>query len=241
MKDVIRKIAVSSAISGALVLSGCGGQTETRLWVSDAEGDLGYVNVDTGEVTVVGNMGVQMTDIAFDPQGNLYGITFTQLYAINKDTAEATLIGAHNNDSGSKNSLVFDNDGTLYAAWDALYTIDVSSGMSNLIGNGGTVYRSSGDLAFHKGELYLASRSSAGTGDDLVVLSTLDGGSALVGPLGDQPVFYGLSSNKKSLYTVSGTTVYSVDPATADISEVVSFADSEIGPAFGSAFPNEAK
>ena len=145
------------------------------LWVDDASGKLGKVDVATGDVTVVGNMGVVMTDIAFDPTGNLYGISFNKLYQINKDTAALTPVG---NTGITSNSLVFDADGTLYTANSALYKLNPSTGAATRVGSGGTAYNSSGDLAFIAGDLYL---SSVGGVDNLIKLNKTTGAGALVG------------------------------------------------------------
>lgn len=226
-------------LASSVALTGC--VPDKNIWIADSAGGLGYVNVDTGEVTLVGNTETVFTDIAFDPDGNLYGITFSALYTIDKATAQATLIGPHNNDSGAKNSLVFSSDGTLYAAWDALYTIDTTTGMSNLIGNGGTVYSSSGDLAFHKGNLYMTSVDNVDLTDELHLMDPLTGASEEIGTIGDRYRFFGLSSNKNTLYTIEGTTIYSVNPTTAELTQVASFAGSELTSVMGSAFEGEAK
>ena len=63
--------------------------------VDDSAGNLGTVDVATGNATVIGNMGVTMTDIAFSPSGQLFGLTFTGFYSINPTTAAATFIGNH--------------------------------------------------------------------------------------------------------------------------------------------------
>ena len=49
------------------------------LWIDDSAGRIGTVDVATGVDTLVGNSGAALTDIAFDPNGNLYGITFSNL------------------------------------------------------------------------------------------------------------------------------------------------------------------
>src|SRR5262245_39407490 len=84
------------------------------MYVDDANGVLGTVDVATGAVTVIGPMGQTMTDTAFDPAGNLYGITFNQLFSINKTTGAASLIG--NLGISDANALVFASNGTLYTA-----------------------------------------------------------------------------------------------------------------------------
>ena len=57
---------------------------------SDWYGQIGIVDVVTGSATVIGNSGVILTDIAFDPNGNLFGVTFDALYSINKANGKAT-------------------------------------------------------------------------------------------------------------------------------------------------------
>ena len=126
------------------------------LWVGDIFGTLGTVDVATGDVTIIGKMEKTMTDIAFDPSGNLYGIDGVRLYSIDKTIAAITLIGG----PVFANSLVFGSDGTLYTATSSLLTVDPTTGSSTLIGSGGDPYNSSGDLAFIGGELYLSSVAS---------------------------------------------------------------------------------
>jgi len=52
------------------------------MYVHDSLGTLGTVGTDNGDVSVIGDMGATMTDIAFDPGGNLFCITFTGLFSI---------------------------------------------------------------------------------------------------------------------------------------------------------------
>ena len=246
------KACSAIALTAALTLAGCGGGPGTdseSIWVADNAGVLGYVNVSTGEQTVVGEMGTVMTDIAFDSAGNLYGITFGDLYSIDRVTAVPTLIGTHNDGTGAKNSLVFDVDNTLYAAWGGLYTIDVTTGVSTVLGNGGTSYQSSGDLAFVDGDLYMSS-SVAGEDDSLVILDTVDGSASEVGSMGIKPA-YGLSYNKSALYSVAGTDIYTTNTETGESTlvssyEVIDVEPSEepvvtLGIAYGTAFYGEAK
>ena len=45
------------------------------------------------EAATLAGIGAALTDIAFAPNGNLYGISFNNLYSINTSTGAATLIG----------------------------------------------------------------------------------------------------------------------------------------------------
>lgn len=205
------------------------------LWVDDSSGKLGKVDVSTGAVTLVGTMGAVMTDIAFDPSGHLYGITFGALYSIDAATAATTFIG---NLGTSLNSLVFSSIGTLYGANSSLYTINTATGVASLVGNGGASYSSSGDLAFVGGNLFLT--STIPQGDSLIELNTATGAGSLVGSIGIGRV-YGLATNDNvSLYGVAGTSVYAVSTATGAGTLLVNYGGHGLGTANGTAFFSEA-
>lgn len=212
------------------------------LWVGDADGTLGTVDVATGNVNVVGQMGAVMTDIAFDSNGNLYGISFDRLYSINSSTAATTLIGQHSlGGTGVKNSLVFGAGGTLYAANTALYTLDLGTGASTLLGNGGASYNSSGDLAFIGSQLFLSSAGGIG-GDKLVELDETDGTATDVGNIGYSAVYGLATDNNIDLYGLSGYNVLGINTLTGAGSVLANYSgkDARLGIAWGSAFYSEA-
>lgn len=205
------------------------------LWVGDLDSNLGTVDAATGNVNVIGNMGTFMTDIAFDPLGNLYGISFSNLYSIDKNTASATLIG--NFGGTSLNSLTFDAAGNLYAANNSLYSINVATGAASLIGSGGDAYTSSGDLAFIGGELFLTSNS---TPDNLFKLDTSTGFGTLIGNIGFN-VVYGLATNNNvDLFGVDGTSVLSIDAVSGTGTFLVDYSGQGLAAAGGAAFFSEA-
>lgn len=203
--------------------------------VHDNQGNLGTVDVATGTVNVIGNMGVVMTDIAFDPSGNLYGISFGFLYAINAGTAATTLIGSHGVPGG--NALVFASDGTLYSAGFSstnLYRINPANGATTSLGNMG--FASGGDLAFNAGNFYLADSLSRLIRIDLTNLAA----TALVGSFGVGDVFGLATGDNGVLYAVAGTTIYTVNTTTGAATNPVSFASQRLGQAFGQSFRTEA-
>lgn len=205
------------------------------LWIDDSSGEIAKVDVATGNVTLIGNAGVVLTDIAFDPSGNLYGMDFTSLYSINQTTGAATLIGADSISGG--NALTFASDGTLYGAGNAstsLYTINPSTGASTAVG-GSIGTNSAGDLAFHNGILYLA-----GTNGDLVRLDTITGNGTNEGAFGVANVFGLANGDNNLLYAVAGTNVYSVDVSTGAATFVVDYSGQGLGDANGAAFFAEA-
>ena len=204
------------------------------LWVVDGNGYLGTVNLETADVTIVGYMNDATTDIAFDPDGNLYAITRADFYSVNKTTAEMTHIGELNEGG---NSLVFGSVGSLYTASNSLYTIDISTGQSTEIGRGGYPYTSSGDLAFVDGNLLL----SDSEGDDsLVKVNTSNGEGALIGDIGFWNVFGLASPNGVDLYGVSRFEVISIDPTTGVGTSILDYSGSGLVDGYGAAFITEA-
>lgn len=203
------------------------------LWLGDSTGQLGTVDVATGNVNVIGNMGATMTDIAFDPSGNLWGVTFGSLYKINKTTATSTFIG---NLGTSANSLVFDSSGILYTANSSLYTVNTTTGAANLVGNGGDAYSSSGDLAFVGGDLFLSSTG----GDNLVKLNASNGTGTLIGSIGFSGVFGLASPNGTDLFGMSGINVLSINSVTGSGAAILDYSGQGLGVAFGTAFVTEA-
>lgn len=105
------------------------------------------VDVRTGDVTLIGSTGAPeyFMDLAFDPYGNLFGVTSTLtpayppavLYQIDRATGEATkivnLVG-----SSTVMGLAFDQNGKLYATDftqnPGFYLIDPQTGFEGAIG-----------------------------------------------------------------------------------------------------------
>lgn len=228
----MRRQLLAAAIGLCVTASAVG--AEPVMYVHDSRGVLGKVDVATGTVQTIGAMGAVMTDIAFDPDGNLFGITFNGLYSINPSSGASILIGAHGVPGG--NALVFGADGTLYSAGASstgLYTLDPTSGASNFVGNIG--FSSGGDLAFNGGNFYLASSANA-----LVRVNPTTGAGTLVGGFGLSNVFGLATGDNGALYGVAGTTIFLVNTMTGAASNPVSFAGGGLTQAFGQSFRTES-
>jgi hypothetical protein len=203
--------------------------------VHDGSGTLATVDVITGDVNLIGNMGVVMTDIAFDPTGALYGLSFGRLYSIDRSTAAVTLIGNHSVPGG--NALVFAADGTLYAAGNSsnsLYTINPSTGASTNLGSMG--FAAGGDLAFNGSDFFLASTGGQLVRIDLSNLSN----SVAVGSFGVPNVFGLATGDNGILYGVAGTQIFSINTSSGAASNAVNYAGQGLGGAFGQSFFTEA-
>lgn len=226
-----------SKIFAATIFAACSinAANAAIMHVHDQFGTLGTVDTADGNVSIIGNLGVQMTDIAFDPNGNLYGVTFNSLYLIDPLTAATTYIGEHGISNG--NALVFSNDGTLYGAGFSsteLYTIDVGTAASSSLGDTG--FSSGGDLAFVGNSLYLASTANALVSIDLGNIGMSD----VVGDFGVGSVFGIASPGDGSMFGVGGNTIFQVDLQTGMALNAIDFSGQGLNGAFGQSFSSEA-
>lgn len=117
--------------------------------------DLHKTYLGTCNTTLVGSFApvTGMLDLAFHPNGNLYGVNSNDFYQIDTTTGAATYIGTHGT---GVTALTSDNSGNMYAAATNgnFYTMDITTGTATLIGMMGS--GPAGDLAFFDGNLYMA-------------------------------------------------------------------------------------
>lgn len=224
------------------------------LWIGDWQGNLGKVDATTGVASVIGNMGNTMTDIAFDPSGNLYGITTSSLYKINTSDASTTLIGSLGAWSSYKNfnSLVFSSSGTLYSvANNYLFTINTTTGQASYAGSSSYPYgmNSAGDLAFAGGKLYLSSYTYSA--DTLWVVDPSNFSNSYPanypsatyitdGSTNYQSVFGLASPDNVHLYGVDGTTILDINRSNGFATVLANYGGQGLEAADGSAFYTEA-
>ena len=229
---LLKRLAIT-AVTALLFVNSV--QAGPIMHLHDSQGRLGTVDVATGDVNIIGQMDQVMTDIAFDPSGNLWGINFSGLYSIDADTASTNFVGNHGVSSG--NALVFNTDGTLYAAGDTttnLYSLNTSNAAATSLGDMG--YFSGGDLAFNSGGFYMASSSN-----ELISIALNNvSSSSSVGSFGVNNMFGLATGDNGQLYGVADTSIYDIDVLTGAASNGTSFASQGMEQAFGQSFYTEA-
>lgn len=166
-----------------------------------------------------GNSVTDMTDIAIDLSGHMYGVSFTKLYAINPSTAEATFVASVGD---SMTGLTFVSDGRLVGAGSKVSFVDTSSGALTTLVPAGR-YTTSGDIiGLPDGMLYWTVEG----GDDLVQVDPGSGTTVRVGSIGVSAL-YGLGyADGKMLGFTSGGRVVTIDETTARSSSASSLSGS---------------
>jgi len=195
----------------------------SKILIGDENSRIGLVDTTTGDVsgwfdTAGVGSGVlkALSDIAYDPFGNLWGITLHGLYSIDTTAGSATPINSFGS-SVLLNALTFGSNGTPYAMGlnsTDLYTLDLASGAATSLGSVGFI--SDGDLAFdNKGSLYLsATPGLGGTNSRLVQIDATTLSASLIGTdLGMEDV-YGLSFTDGIMFGAAGTKIFEINLST---------------------------
>lgn len=159
---------------------------------------LSTLDFDTGEVTNIGAVGYELTDIALY-NDRLYGVTFTGLLEIDIETGEGQFIGSigHNR----VNALEGGVNGLYAGTQDSeVILVDPETGAGEIIGALADGAYTSGDFVFNADDtaLYGSVVLPGYNNDYLVSIDPETGESTLVGDIGFDQV-YGLAFFRNQL------------------------------------------
>jgi len=169
---------------------------------------FGTINLNTGNFTQLGSYGgTIINDIAYDPNGSLYGIeNSTTLVTFNK--SDGTITPVANFNVGGIETLAFDptNDALFAATQSSLYTLNITTAAATLIGAYGSApgLGSSGqNIRFAAdGDLYVTNTSTDGTSTDLYRLNLANGNATFLGGVIGYPNLV-LANAGRDMYGVS--------------------------------------
>lgn len=200
------------------------------VYLCDRSGRLGTLNLTTKAVKVIGNLGVVLTDIAFAPNGTLYGLSFTTFYRVDKTTGRATRIGSLG--VNGLNALGFSKSGKAIAAsyrQTGFFTINLATGRATATGSNGG-YLSAGDLTYGGDHLDFS------TSNGLLIDYNLTIRSRVAHPDHIANLYGLVVPAVGQLYGVAGTTLYRINPATGAGTAVTSFNGKGLAQIYGAAF-----
>jgi len=186
-----------------------------------------------GATALANRTPVTVTDVATTPDGHTYAASFTNLYSIDTSTATLTPIGL--NTLTAINALASDSAGNLWGASNrdgSVYLIDRENGSARLIGQFGSNWVSSGDLAFDaSGTLWAAARRLGDRADALMTVNPATGTATFVGEIPGN--MFGLVFVDRTLYGLSASTnsLYAIDTASGAVTLVrrLSFSPARVG------------
>lgn len=186
------------------------------------------LNPETRELTLVGNFGWpdfadEMTDIAIDKDGLVIGVSFTDVYVVDIETARCTRLSTLSGASDSFNGLSFLPAGTLDPNVEALvgttvdgevFRINPQTGATTFIGTYGNGLGSSGDLFSVEGFGTIATVVDSGGTEQLASINPQTGAATVIGPTGVSGL-WGVAFWEGHLYGFSdGGQMVELDPAT---------------------------
>lgn len=177
-----------------------------KVYAHDSEANLYTVDVETTVAELIGNTGIEFTDIAFDASGRLFGISNQSdllvnmaLYEIDPETASVSKIG-NIGVGGFVNALVFDETGTLWAASDTfIIKINPVTGAGTIFSSAVSPYGSAGDLAQDPDlNLYLTTDTGM-----LIQINRSNGSVSEVGLLPQNNVYGFATGNNGNSYGIT--------------------------------------
>ena len=233
---------------------------DEQIWIHTylSKSEMGVIDATTGDYTEVGNAPTMLFDVAFSPDGELYGLAYeggwTTLWLLDtEDLADgSSRIGYVGSEKAAYygNSLVFGEDGTLYAGgWNwstgnvVLYSIALEANTSKInlatdvVDYTASGTWSAGDLAFASdGLLYHTTASN-----ELIAFDVDAGTYKVVGDIGFSEV-YGLA------YDVNADVMYGMSAASQELFTIdldtgagtLSFASTDLAYVGGAAIIDEA-
>lgn len=237
-------VAPQLAVQSAASLDDASASTGPIAYIDDVNGILWTVNLSNDTIRRVGEQGVMLTDLGFDPKNHvLYGVSFNALYRVNTKTGTATVIGPLAiNDA---NALVFDATGKGYVKGfqdTDLYSLDAANGDTRVIGKTGD-WKSGGDLTFYNNRLVLSGYRGTleNTTKESIVTLNHDTGAVLGAVQTDLTQLYGLvSTSSDHLYGFANYSLYRIIPSapTAPKRSVLlkNFQSSGVGQILGAAY-----
>jgi hypothetical protein len=188
------------------------------------------VDPDNLSVTLVGQFGWPkgsenelMTDIAVDGDGNITGISFGAMYAIDKDTAACTFIATLTEQQFNGLSFIRQPSGNEILVGTGLagtlWQID-ETGATTQIGAYGGQTVSSGDLVSVAGFGTVATVKSGSEMDYLARIDDTTGVATIIGPTG-YPDIWGIGFWRNKVYGFVATNEFVlIDVTTGDATEV---------------------
>lgn len=156
-----------------------------------------------------------LTDIAYAPDGTLYGVTWPAFGTI--DLASGRFTPLVRSSIGDMTALVVTDDGTFYVgSSEGIFLLDPVSGMTTLVEGRAPGALAVGDLEIVDGRVFATvTLSASGMTPDLLVELLPDGGVRVAGSLG-VPCMWALAVVDGRLHGIScDTNLYAIDPETA--------------------------
>jgi hypothetical protein len=166
---------------------------KVQLSAYGSDEELGRVRTGTGA-------SLNLFDIAYCPEGELFGVSHNGFYRIEPDTFTATLIASI---PSNANSLVCAPDGSLYAGINSSLYFLRRDGGAILVGETGLDHTFSGDLVFDDEGVLFGTVSGPGS-DLLVTVNAITGAAEVMGPIEISSTVWGLSFQQGRLYGLTG-------------------------------------
>jgi hypothetical protein len=190
------------------------GSAFTSRLLSTSASEIGSIDPTTGIFSPLANTSRSYNDIAFAPNGDLFGVSFNSLYRVDPVTGTSSRIGSLGIATRME-SLAFTSSGKLYAAGNSeFYAVDTVTGTASLVANI-PGFKSSGDLLYDDASgRFLATSDAPYPIKDSLYSIGLSGDATLIGNVGFDSI-WGLAIANGNLYGYTSNRLQIIiDPVT---------------------------
>jgi len=226
-----------------LALATISAKAQVDLYLDDANGNIGVVDLDISQpadstVSVLGNAGVAISDIAFTSNGDLYGTTHTALYSLSTSDGAASFVGNYGG-AGASNivGLVGSGDqlyASSYGTW-SIYAIDADPFSITAL-KGTTNGYSQGDLSFGTGATASTLYDTLKNGQlSEITISGNTISSTVIGTAGSQTISGLATDSAGQVFAVTGTEIYILDTANNTLQPFFNYSGHGLGQDAGAA------
>ena len=199
-------LILAASMDVAIALGLCDDAPRQYLWVVDKETRLGCVDVKTAQVTVIGKLGIAMSDISFDHQGRLLGMNGGDVYHINTTNASLKMLdGTREIRSMSQGMHVESDYRTRHQ--DNVVTIGGKKREAE------RAERKDSELAFDLARFFM--KLFPNDHRNMVQLAVIDGTSMDIGVFGYGTV-YGRAKTHLNLFQLDDPRIYTIDSKTGN-------------------------
>ena len=161
-----------------------------QLWACFLDGNLAIVNQQTAEYSIKGNSGIGFQSITFGPRESLYGVAGRNMYLVDKNNANVTLLAELNVDDTLIGLVFMDSEDVFYGMdyKSRLYKID-SSFQTTKLGTIPNLQSPRGLTLGSNGDILAVTRSSGLFKIDQGLMAATDMATPL--PWDNQSLAYG--------------------------------------------------
>ncbi|MDX1694984.1 MAG: hypothetical protein R3208_14555 [Ketobacteraceae bacterium] len=228
-------LVVAASMDAAITLGMCEDSQRLYLWIVDATTQLGRIDVKTGDVQLIGKVGISMREIGFDNQGRLLGMNGSDVYKINPSNGALAMIGGTSDEPSRTHSFAVRQ--SQVARGSNVLSFGQNTTPSMIPAEKADSDRTDADIAFELARLFMKLRSD--NKENMVQLAVIDGKSMEIGVFGYGTI-YGRAKSHLNLFHLNDPMIYTTDSTTGNTTSIAEHPRNRLASSWNAAVCSES-